>query len=201
MNLRSTRLCGLLAAALFSLTTSLGFSAEPAGTVYNPKSGLLAGWSAIVSAKQEGGVSLLITPTALAKPYAGLQIVAGSGAGIPLTDALRAGGEVHLFLRNGNDAVGKPAADQMLQAMLAFQPEGGKVLNGQYEQIALDPTPAGGKASAGWQLVKLSIAKNLQGRVDAATPLKLCGVYVQYIDQPQAAYFVGECTVVAPAAK
>ena len=212
MNTRSIRFGGLLLAALFSTIAITGFSAEPAGTVYHRKSGLVAGWSSAVwgnitvepskaVAKEAGGLSLLITPTAVAAPYAGLQIEAFGSGGIALSPALRKNGEVHLYLRNGNDLAGKPASSQILQVMLSFQPEGGKVINSTYEQVVLDPAPAAGKAPAVWQLVKLSIPAQLQGRVDPAVPVKLHGVYVQYVDQPMACYFVGECIVVAGPAK
>ncbi|HEY9248278.1 MAG TPA: hypothetical protein VIO38_04070 [Rariglobus sp.] len=186
--------------------------AAPVATVFNAKTGLSAGWSTVVwgdltfepsktIAKGQGGVSLLITPTALAKPYAGLQIIAGDGAGLPLNETLRTTGEVHLLLRNGDDAAGKPAADQIVQIMLAFQVDGGKPVNGQYEQVILDPAPADGKAASGWQWVKLSVAKHLKGRAPAAAPVKLQGVYVQYVEQPQASYYVGECLLINPSAK
>lgn len=210
MKTPSSRIGGLLLAALFSTLAVTGFSAEPT-TVYNRKSGLLPGWSPIVwgnilvdtskaVSKEAGGVSLSITTTAQAAPYAGLQIVAGGG-GVVLTDAQRKGGEVHLYLRNGLDLTGAPAADQSVQVMLAFQPDGGKTMNGKYEPVVLEPALAVDKPTAGWQLVKVSIPKQLQDRADPSMPLKLRGVYIQYIDQPLAGYFVGELLVVDPAAK
>lgn len=201
-------------ALVLAAGSAVAFAAAPVTSVpiFNAKTGLTAGWSAVVwgditfepsktVSKDTGGVSLLITPTAIAQPYAGLQIVAAPGAGIPLTDALRAGGEVVLLLRNGNDGAGNPAADQDLQVMLAFRPESGPALNGQYEQLTLRAVPAGGKGTAGWQSVRLSVARQIQGRVPASTPLKLHGVYVQYVGQPAAAYHVGECLLVNPPAK
>lgn len=204
---------GLILTALFSLSGIAVFSAEPAATIFNRKSGLVEGWSDIVwgeiasaisttVAREKGGVSLLVTPLAGSAAYAGLQIQAdSSSSGIPLTEALRRVGEVHVYVRNGNDLAGNPAADHQVQLMLSFQPEAGKAFNGRYEQLTLDPAPAGNKASEGWQLVKVSIPEQLQGRVDAATPVKLRGVYVQYVDLPTAAYFIGECVVVLPSAK
>ncbi len=212
MNTRSIRFGGLLLAVLFSAITSTVFSAEPAGTVYNRKSGLIAGWSSTVwgnlnvepskaVVKEAGGLSLLVTPTATASPYAGFQIAADGPGGIALSPVLRKSGEVYLYLRNGNDLAGNPAASQVLQVMLSFQPDGGKVVNGTYEQVVLDPAPADGKAPAVWQLAKLSISKQMPAGIDPATPVKLHGVYVQYVDQPAAGYFVGECIVVSSSAK
>jgi len=212
MNTRPIRFGGLLLAALFFVGVPAGFSAEPVGTVYHRKSGLIPGWSSVVwgnlnvepskaVVKEAGGFSLLVTPAAVASPYAGFQMACDGPGGIALTPALRKNGAVYLYLRNGTDVSGKPAASQALQVMLSFQPDGGKVVNGAYEQIVLDPAPADAKAPSVWQLVKISIPTQLQGRVDPATPVKLHGVYVQYVDQPMAGYFVGECTVVAASAK
>jgi len=212
MNTRSFCFGGLLLATLVSAAAATGFSAEPAGTVYNRKSGLIAGWSSTVWGnlnvepskaviKEAGGLSLLVTPTAVASPYAGLQIACDGPGGIALTPALRKNGAVYLYLRNGTDVSGKPAASQVLQVMLSFQPDGGKAVNGAYEQVVLDQAPADEKAPAVWQLVKISIPTQMQGRVDPATPVKLRGVYVQYVDQPMAGYFVGECTVTSGSAK
>ena len=210
MKITHLHIGGLLLAALFSAVATTGFSAEPT-TVYNRKSGFLPGWAPIVwgditadtskvVSKEAGGVSLAIMPTAHAAPYAGLQIVAGGG-GVVLTDAQRKGGEVHLYLRNGLDLTGAPAADQSVQVMLTFQPDGAKAFNGKYEPVVLEPALAIDKPTAGWQLVKLSIPKQVQDRADPSLPLKLRGVYVQYVDQPLAGYFVGEFLVVDPAAK
>lgn len=212
MNSRSICLGGLLLAGLFSSLATTGFSGEPAATVFNRKSGLVAGWSYDVwgnlmaeptkaVAKEMGGQSLAVTVTSAAAPYAGLQIAASAGGDIALGDALRKGGEVHLYLRNGNDQAGQPASEQSLQVMLAFQPAGGKVINGKYEAVALETATGDAKTPAGWHLVRLSIPSQLQGRVDPATPVKLHGVYVQYIDQPAGGYFVGECIVVTKPAK
>lgn len=208
------RIGGLLLAALFSAVATTGFSADaPAAstTVYNRKSGLIPGWAPIawggisadtskVVSKEAGGVSLAIMPTAQAAPYAGLQIVAGGG-GVVLTEAQRKGGEVHLYLRNGLDLTGAPAADQSIQIMLTFQPDGAKAFNGKYEPVVLEPALDLGKPTAGWQLVKVSIPKQHQDRADPSLPLKLRGVYLQYVDQPLAGYFIGEFLVVDPAAK
>ncbi|HSH94504.1 MAG TPA: hypothetical protein VK968_10195 [Roseimicrobium sp.] len=212
MNSRSVCLGGLLLAGLFSAIVTTGFAAEPAATVFHRKSGLIAGWSydawgnlTVESsksvAKEAGGLSLAVTPTASAAPYAGLQMGAGSSGDIALGDLLRKGGEVHLYLRNGNDQAGQPALPQSLQVMLSFQAAGGKVINGKYEPVVLETATADMKTPAGWALIKISIPGQLQGKVDPAAPVKLHGVYVQYIDQPAAGYFVGECVVVNKPAK
>lgn len=211
MKTPSSRFGGLLLAAVFTTLATAGFSAEASTTVYNRKSGLIPGWSPIawgnitadnskVVSKEAGGVSLAVMPTAQAAPYAGLQIVAGGG-GVVLTDAQRKGGEVHLYVRNGLDLTGAPAADQSIQVMLTFQPDGAKAFNGKYEPVVLEPAQPADKPTAGWQLIKVSIPKQLQDRADPSMPLKLRGVYLQYIEQPLAGYFVGELLVVDPAAK
>ena len=61
----------------------------------------------------------------------------------------------------------------------------------------LKSVPTAGGTAAGWQLVSLSIPRQLQGRAASGAPVKLHGVYVQYIEQPEASYFVGECSVAA----
>lgn len=206
------RLRGLLLAALLPVLAIFARAAEPAAVIYHRESGFQTGWSAIpwgqleprhskAVAVEGGVVSLEVKPLENAAGYAGLQLAAGMTGAIPLTEQLRASGEVHLWLRNGDDPAGQPAFDQMIQVMLAFQPAGGKVINGKYEQVLLNPTPTDGKGSSGWQLVKLSIPAQLGGRVDAATPVKLRAVYLQYVDQPQAAFHVGSCTIEAGPAK
>jgi hypothetical protein len=212
MNAPILRFSRLLIAGLFAAIVTTSFAEEPAATLYNRKTGLMAGWSSVVwgnltiapsktVVKETGGSSLWVMPMASASAYAGLQIVAEGGGDIPLSDALRKSGEVHLYLRNGTDLAGQPGLDQSLQVMLAFQPKGGEAINGKYESIVLAPAAGDAKTPAGWQRVTLSIPSQLQGRVDPATPVKLHGVYVQYIDLPAAGYFVGECTVVAKPAK
>lgn len=201
-----------LATFVTCLATSL-YAAEPAATIYNPSKGLSAGWSSDVwggltndsaskvVSKEAKGVSLLITPTASSSEYAGMQISALGAAGVKLTDSLRKSGEVHLYVRNGSDLAGGPAAEQQVQVMLSFEPEGGKAINGPYQPVTLTPALAADKGTEGWQLVKLSIAEQLKGRVDAAAPVKLRAVYIQYIGQPTGSYSVGQCVVIAPAAK
>lgn len=197
---------GFLLATCIALLATPARAAEPAAVIYDRESGLLTGWSAIswgqletrhskAAAIEGGTISLEVRPLETTVGYAGVQLTAGMTGAVPLTNELRSSGEVHLWLRNGNDPAGQPAFDQMIQVMLAFQPAGGKAVNGKYEQILLSPAPADGKGSSGWQLVKLSIPSQLGGKVDAATPVKLRAVYLQYIEQPQAAFHVGACTV------
>lgn len=202
----------LFVAALLPLLAPLALAAAPVAQIYQPKSGLAKGWSATqwgnlalqpastVRVLPDGATSLLITPAESSAPYAGVQITAGLAAAIDLDAALRERGEVHLQLHNGFGSDGKPALDQMVQVMLSFQPAGAKPLNGKYQQVLLQPVSDSGDNS-GWQKIVLPIAEQLQGRVDAATPVKLRGVYLQFIDQPQASVLVGACSLESGSAR
>lgn len=205
MNVSST-LRRLFLAALPSLLAPFTLVADPVARIYQPKSGLAKGWSASqwgnlalqtaspVRALPDGTASLLVSPTDSSTPFAGVLITAGVATAIELDDSLRTRGEVHLQLHNGTSADGKPAYDQTVQVMLSFQPAGAKPVNGKYQQVLLQPAPAADDNS-GWQKVVLPVAGQLAGLVDPATPVKLRGVYLQFVDQPEASVFVGSCSL------
>lgn len=208
MTTPSLRLRRLFFAALLPLLAPLSLSADPVAQIYQSKSGFAKGWSATpwgelaiepastVRSLPDGTVALLISPTATSTPYAGLQINAGVASAIDLDATLRQSGEVHVYLHNGTSPDGKPALDQMVQLMLSFQPAGAKPVNGKYQQVLLQPASAAGDNS-GWQKIVLPIGEQLQGRgqIDPATPVKLRGIYLQFVDQPQASVFIGACSV------
>ncbi|MDF3058733.1 MAG: hypothetical protein K0R17_2948 [Rariglobus sp.] len=190
-----------LVLSLFPATAATPAASGTPGPIYNKQTGLAAGWTATTWGeihaepsrtvfKEGGAVSLQVLTGAGAVPYAGLQLVAGS-SGVELDEQLRREGVVQLSLRNGSDAAGQPVHEQELQVMLSFVPAGGKPLVSQYERVVLAPAAGG----SGWQTVTVSIPGMLRGRVDAATPVRLQGVFIQYIDQPQAGFYVGECVI------
>lgn len=214
MNTSLLPLRRLFALALLAVLAPLALSADPVAQIYQSKSGLAKGWSvtqwgelavepaSTIRALPDGTTALLISPAAGSTAYAGVQINAGVASAIDLDAAMREKGEVHIYLHNGTTPDGKPAYDQMVQVMLSFQPAGGKPVNGKYQQVLLQPTPAAGDNS-GWQKIVLPVAEQLRdrGQIDPATPVKLRGIYLQFIDQPQASVFIGACSLESGAQK
>ena len=206
MNPSTACLRRVLVVALLPLLAPLPLSAEIVAGIYQPATGLAKGWSAKQWGELDlqpasttlvlpgGAASLYLAPTAAAKPYAGMQITAGVASVIEIDAALRERGEVHIQLHNAAGSEGKPAVDQMVQVMLSFQPAGAKPVNGRYQQVLLQPASAGADSS-GWQKIVLPLAEQLEGKVDPATPVKLRGVYLQFVDQPQAGVFIGACSL------
>ncbi len=206
MKTYSLRIGGLALAGLFFSLFPLAASTETPVPIFDKKAGFVGGWAATTwgevsvepsrTMKMPGGaMSLQVSAVAGSVPYAGLQLIAGAVGGIELDEQQRNEGVVQLQLRNGNDAAGQPTSDQEVQVMLSFAPAGGKVLSGQYQRVVLEPTPVDGSETDGWQTVTVSIPGMLRGRADSATPLRLRGVYIQYIDQPQAGFYIGECVI------